>query len=153
MIPLSRPYPSYKHTASINYNEDILSQNIPRLPSPLTMHPIYPEDQFGEFLHPVQYEERPNPERVDIILPPSPAMSGTPIPQPSPNELEPLHTVTPPKDQSEAKGTQQTPPTIPPKDPRRAAKKKKRNWLQRFCEKLVSKLTITVSDERAQLRH
>lgn len=145
MTSLNLQTPPNEHTTPVQTTENFFKQFHSAKLSPLKMNPVHHETRFEDLCHPIQYEDPPsNPERVDISLPPSPAVSGTPMTQSSPDELEPLHSKTLPKEQSEPKGEEQSPPTIPPKNPRRGVKK--RNWFLKFYRKTLLKLGIKTSD-------
>ncbi|CAD0113125.1 unnamed protein product [Aureobasidium uvarum] len=122
MTSLNLQRPVNKHSTPNNFNDNMLSQSYPMMPSPLKMHTVH-------------IENRPNPERVDISLPPSPTPTPneTPLTQSSQSDQEPLQKVTMEEQPSESRA-QQSPPAIPPKSPHRGAKKT--NWLSRLLSRL-----------------
>ena len=111
------------------------------------MHPVYHSDRLEDLCHPIDYEDPPNPEPVDIILTPLP--TDSPNSQPSPDESKPLQTTTLLK---EPKRFNQNPPVTPPRDPYRSAKKE--TWLLKFCKKIFQKLkTRRTGQDREKPRH
>lgn len=147
MTSLNLQTPPNERKTPVQTTENFFKQFHSAKLSPLKMNPVHHEARFEDLCHPIQYEDPPpNPERVDISLPPSPAVSGTPITQSSPDGLEPLHSKILPRERSEAKGEEQSPPNIPPKNPRRGVKK--RNWFLKFYKKTLLKLGIKTSDDR-----
>jgi hypothetical protein len=146
MTSLSLQKQTDRHTAILNSHEDIFGQHHPVIFSPLRMNPIKYELQYEDLLHPVEHDGNPNPEPVDIILTPSPGSSSTPKTQSSPAELNPPRVTFVSKDQSRAEEVQQTPPTIPPKNPRRDTKKS--NWFFRIIKKVTRKLESMTGESR-----
>ncbi|KAK6004165.1 hypothetical protein QM012_009015 [Aureobasidium pullulans] len=122
------------------FNENIFSQSLQGLVSPLKMHAVHIEHQ-------------PVPAGGDISLTSSPwqttTPNATPVSQSSLNQLEPLQkipaTIVLEEQVTEDQG-QQTPPPIPPKSPLRGAKKI--NWLSRLLSKTVGRLNCFREDSR-----
>jgi hypothetical protein len=150
MASLSLQKQTNRHTAILNSHEDIFGQHHPVIFSPLRMNPINYELHYEDLLHPVEYDGNPNPEPVDIILTPSAGSSDTPKSQSSPAELNPPRVTFLSEMQSQANKVQQTPPAIPPKNPRRDVKKS--NWFLRFIEKVTQKLDSLTGDIRKKAK-
>jgi hypothetical protein len=131
MTVLNNPEHAEKYAHIPGSYEEPFGHIHPALRSPLRMNPVFHEDRFEDLLHPVEYEDYSNPEPVDIVLPPSPASSDK-------TKVEPLHPISLSQEPSKAKGEQQQPPVIPPKNPRRGIKKS--NWFIKFIERITWKL-------------
>jgi len=136
------------HRATIKSNDDLLSQRFSGTLSPLKMHPIYQSDRVEDLCHPIEYEDHPTPEPVDIVLPPSPTTSDSPNTSSSPDEEKPLKMKTLMNEHSEARDSQRPPPVDPPKEPHRSAKKN--TWLLKICIKLISKLNPKRTSENCE---
>jgi hypothetical protein len=126
-----------KYARILKSYEKTFGHNHPALRSPLRMNPVFHEDRFEDLLHPVEYEDYSNPDRVDIILPPSAASSDK-------TKVEPLHPIPLSQEPFKTKADQQQPPVIPPKNPRRGMKKS--NWFTKFIERITQKLE-SMADE------
>jgi len=136
------------HRATIKSNNDIPSQRFSGILSPLKMHPVYQSDRVEDLCHPIEYEDCPNPEPVDIVLPPSPTTSDSPDTSSSPDEEKPLKMKTLMNEHSEARDSQRPPPVVSPTEPHRSAKKN--TWLLRLCIKLISKLNPKRTSENCE---
>jgi hypothetical protein len=126
-----------KYARILKSYEKTFGHNHRALRSPLRMNPVFHEDRFEDLLHPVEYEDYSNPDRVDIILPPSPASSDK-------TKVEPLHPIPLSQEPFKTKADQQQPPVTPPKNPRRGMKKS--NWFTKFIERITQKLE-SMADE------
>lgn len=134
--------------ATIKSNDDIPSQRFSGTLSPLKMHPIYPSDRVEDLCHPIEYGDCPNPEPVDIVLPPSSTTSDSPDVPSSSDEEKPLKMKTLMNEHSEARNSQPPPPVVPSTEPHRSAKKN--TWLLRLCIKLISKLNPKRTSENCE---
>ncbi|KAH0292433.1 hypothetical protein M436DRAFT_78950 [Aureobasidium namibiae CBS 147.97] len=112
------------------------------------MHPIYQTDRVDDLCHPIEYGDCPNPEPVDIVLPPSPTTSNSPDTSSSPDDERPLKMKTLMKEYSEARDSERPPPVIPSTEPHRSAKKN--TWLLKLCIKMISKLNPKRTSENCK---